>query len=146
MNSIYFDTNIFIYLADASSPYFAEIYALTMHLQKENIQIITSTETIQEIIHVSKKVKQYRQGIKNAEGTLKTINKLVPIQDETIKIFLKKNEIYKLNESRDILHLAVCLENNLDTILTYDGGFKNFKEIKAYTPSEYLKKYDSNKN
>ena len=144
MNTTYFDANIFIYMADARSPYFQQIYELTSHLHNKGIKIITSTETIQEIIHVSKKEKQYKEGLKIAEHTLQAIDAILPVQKDTIKIFLKKNEKYRLNESRDVLHLAVCLENNIDTIITYDNGFKNFTEIKAYNPINYLKYVKTN--
>ncbi|MBI2020712.1 type II toxin-antitoxin system VapC family toxin [Candidatus Daviesbacteria bacterium] len=138
MSSLYLDTNIFIYLADKNSPYHKSCQALINYCQDKKILIATSTETIQEIIHYAKNTKQLKVGLKVAKKVLELIDQLYSIDENTIKIYLEKVELYKNAKSRDIIHLGVCLRNKLDTIITYDKEFKSFKEIKVLPPQEIL--------
>jgi len=48
-------------------------------------------------------------------------------------------EKYKIR-SRDAIHVASMLENNISTIITEDPNFKKVKEIKILTFSDFLKK------
>ena len=61
---------------------------------------------------------------------------MYPITKNTIDIYLKKVESYHNVKSRDLVHLSVCLENKLNTIITYDKEFRIFKEIKALRPED----------
>lgn len=140
MNSVYIDTNVFIYLSDKKSPFYLLSSKLIKHLKKQKILVFTSVETIQEIIHFSQNTKQLTYGIKTAEKTLETVDQILEINQKTILNYIKLVKIYKNVESRDILHLTVSLENNVNLMISYDKDFKKFKELKALTPKEFLAK------
>lgn len=134
----YLDTNIFIYLADKSSLFNKSCVKLIKYFQKHNIRINTSTETFQEIIHYSKNTKQLESGIILAEKVLNLIDGIYSIDKETINIYLEFVKKYRSIKSRDIIHLSVCVENKINTIITLDKEFKQFKEIKTLTPEEFF--------
>lgn len=140
MNSVYIDTNVFIYLSDKKSPFYLISTRLIEYLKKQRIFVFTSVETIQEIIHFSQNTKQLTYGIKTAEKTLETVDRILEINQKTILNYINLVKIYKNVESRDILHLAVSLENKIDLIISHDKDFKKFKEIKALTSKEFLAK------
>lgn len=136
MNNFYLDTNFFIYLADRSFPFHLNCKKFIRYCQKENILIATSTETIQEIIHYTKNTKQLQLGLRAAKKTIQVTDAVIPVSKETIKIYLKYVSIYKSSTSRDLIHLAVCLENKIDKIVTFDKDFTKFKEIKILYPQD----------
>lgn len=134
--SIYIDTNLFIYLSKPNSPFHRICVDLIRYCKANKILISTSAETIQEIIHYSKNIKQPSKGVLIARNTLKLINKLHSITETTINVYLDQAKIYQTSGSRDLLHLAVCLEQSINTLITFDQDFKKFKEIKVLRPEE----------
>lgn len=140
---LYLDTNIFIYLADNSSPFNKSCRDLIKFCQKHKIRITTSTETFQEIIHYAKNTKQLSSGIIIAEKVLLLIDGIYSIDKKTIEIYLQQVKKYSSAKSRDLIHLAVCLENEISEIITFDKDFKQFKEIRTITPADFISNFDS---
>lgn len=134
MKQLYFDTNIFVYLFEQTSPFHQNCQRLITFCQENNITIFTSAETFQEIIHLSKNIKKLNQGLETAEITIEIADQILPVTQETIQIYLKQAAIYKNSASRDLIHLASCIENNISHLITYDGDFTKFKQLKILTP------------
>ena len=137
---IYFDTNIFVYLTQEDSTYFLQIKNLIQYCEDNKIKIATSVETIQEIIHYSINTKNLSFGFDTAKRTLELVDELFILDRNIINTYLVLVNKYKNRESRDFIHLASCLNQKIGTIITYDHGFKKFKELKALTPKEFLAK------
>jgi len=138
MKAAYLDSNIFIYLSDRKSKFYLKCLEFINHCMRGDILIITSVETFQEIIYYSKRINKLKEGLNSARTTYKIVDEILSIDEKIIEEYLRLVERYKNADSRDIIHLAVSLENNIETIITYDKGFKKFKEIKAVTPEEFL--------
>ncbi|PIP63562.1 hypothetical protein COW97_01810 [Candidatus Roizmanbacteria bacterium CG22_combo_CG10-13_8_21_14_all_34_12] len=140
MNSVYIDTNIFLYISNENSSFYSESIILVKYLKKNNILILTSTETIQEVIYVALKTKKLGYGLKTTEKIFEIIEELLSINKKAINFYLNLVAKHPTSDSRDSLHIAACIENKIPIIITYDHGFKKFKEIKALTPKEFLEK------
>jgi predicted nucleic acid-binding protein len=142
MSIIYLDTNIFIYSSDKSSKYFSECVDFIRYCQKNKIKLSTSTETFQEIIHLAKNTKQLEAGLKIARRVIKLVDDIYNINKDTIQIFLEETKKYPGLESRDIIHLAVCIENKIDKIISFDRKFKSVKRVTVVTPADFYQKPD----
>lgn len=138
MQLIYLDTNVFLYATESKSIFNKECLKLFDYCQKNQIEIVTSAETIQEIIHLSINTKKLKQGIKTAQITLKTIDELYPVDKSIVEIYLRQAEKHPTSSSRDLIHFSTGLANNINTLITYDRDFKKFKEISSKTPAEFL--------
>lgn len=136
---IYIDTNIFLYRTNRKSSYHKATKKLIDSAARGEFQITTSTEVIQEIIHVTKKLKALLTGIKTAKLVMQQIEAILSIDREVISRYLDLAKKYKEASSRDLIHVACCSVNKIDIMVTVDRDFKKFKEIKALTPEEYLK-------
>lgn len=134
MNNLYLDTNFFIYLSEKSSPYYLACFKFIKYCKKDKLFLTTSPETIQEIIHLAKNTRQLDKGLKIAQNCLEIVDEVLPVNKATIEIYLEKASIYKTASSRDLIHLAVCLENKINRIVTFDKDFARFKEIKILQP------------
>lgn len=141
MNAVYIDTNIFLYLFDHASPFYNISSQCIEFCQQNNFSITTSCETFQEIVHVAKKRKHVAQGLQSVQKALRVVDQVFNIDMKVIHTYLEFIGRHNFAGSRDALHVACSLENNLSVIITSDRAFKNFKAIDAYTPEEFLKKY-----
>lgn len=130
MNRLYFDTNFFLYLSNKSSPFHQSCIKFIKYCKEEKILVSTSAETIQEIIHYTKNIKQLEQGLKAAKKALNLLDEFFTIDKSIINTYLEYASVYKNASSRDLIHLAVCIENKIDKIITFDQDFAKFKELK----------------
>lgn len=138
MNSVYIDTNIFLYISNENSSFYSESIQLIKYLGKNNLLILTSTETIQEIVYVALKTRKLGYGLKTIEKVFEIIDELLSVNKKTVNYYLNLVAKHPASDSRDSLHVATCIENKIPIIITYDHGFKKFKEIKSLTPKEFL--------
>jgi len=138
MNSVYIDTNVFLYLSNKTSAFYFDSVELIKYLKNNKVLIFSSTETIQEIVHVALKIKKLSYGLKIIEKVFEIIDELLPINSKTINIYLNLVAKHPTNDSRDSLHTSVYIENTIETIITYDHGFRKFKEVKSLTPKEFI--------
>lgn len=138
MSNLFLDTNIFIYLGENHPKFANEISAFLSKVQTENYQIVTSAETIQEIIHLAKNQHDLPKGLKTARLALEMVKALLPITQDTCQIYLDNAGKYPARSSRDLIQLSSCIENKIDTIVTYDSDFQKFKELTTLTPAEFL--------
>ena len=146
MNTVYLDTNIFVYSNDSASPFFLKCNKFVEYSLKTNIDLATSTETIQEIVHLAKKSKNLGLGLKTADIVLRLTQLLLPVDKETIFVYLdllQKHKNIKQVESRDFIHISACVRYDIKIFVTYDKDFKQFKEIQSLTPEEFLNKFKS---
>lgn len=138
MSKVYLDANIFIYLSTKNSSFHNVCVNFIDYCKKNKIQIVTSAETFQEIIYYSQNIKKLPEGLETAENIKQISDEILSIDIIVIETYLKLVKIHKTAQSRDSLHVATCLQNKLDLIITYDKDFKKFKEIKVQTPEEFL--------
>lgn len=141
MNVAYLDTNIFLYLSNKKSPYNNACKNLIESCGKKQLLTVTSTETIQEIIHYAKSTKQLTNGVKIATLILSLVDKLLPVTSTVIKQYLKLAKRHPTITSRDLIHAATCLTNHIPIIVTYDREFTAFTQIKSLNAKEFLTIY-----
>ena len=132
---LYLDTNIFFYASSKESLYFSECGRLLKEIVDGKVAATTSTETIQEIMHYYRSLKQDHIGLDICEGIIGTIPKLLSPSQEVIYLYLRLFPKYPKPQSRDLLHLATCVTYGIKTIVTFDREFKKFSEVKAISPS-----------
>lgn len=142
MNILYLDTNIFVYISNPKSPFYQACWDFIVYCQHNNIWLFTSVETIQEICHLYTRIDKIKHGKQIAKHCIELIEDLLSVDKETIyislQIIMNNLDIYS---TRDLLHTAVCLQNHIPTIISYDSDFTKIKGVKAYTPEQYLKKH-----
>ncbi len=112
--------------------------AFLSEVQAKDYKVVTSAETIQEIIYLAKNQNDLSKGLETAHKTLEIAKILFSITPNTCQIYLENVAKYPNRSSRDLIQLSSCIENQIETIVTYDKDFQKFKEITALTPQEFL--------
>ncbi|MEX0616292.1 MAG: type II toxin-antitoxin system VapC family toxin [Candidatus Woykebacteria bacterium] len=134
----YLDANIFIYASNPDDPNFETCSSILKRVGLREIKAVTSTETIQEIIFYSQKFKNVKAGIAIASGALKIAHQILSIDLNVTHRYLDLVALYPNIDSRDNLHTATCLVNNIDTIVSADKSLDKIKEIKRVDPKIFI--------
>lgn len=137
MTTYYLDSNILLYLVTQKSVHYPDCKTFLDRALAKNIPLATSTETLQEVIHVSSRLGYRKQGIALCKLILEDAFTVLSIDEAVIQLFLSLAKNYPKADSRDLVHLAACVTHKIDTIATYDKGFKKFKEITARSPEDF---------
>ena len=119
MKTVYLDTNILIYQSSPQSSNYNTSSKFIKHCQINNILLLTSTETYQEIIYFMQRTKQLHKGLMICNEALK-LTETLDITKKTITIYLSLLPKHKNLISRDALHIATCIEHNINIFVTYD--------------------------
>ncbi len=126
---IYFDTNIYLYAfaknIDDTNQQEKSIEILEKSLKQK--EIITSEIILYEYAFVAKKLGERQEDIQNYLNFLKRfIEPSFDVYKRAIEIMNKK-EAYK--SSFDIFHLAFSEYHSCKKLITFDKGFKRFREL-----------------
>lgn len=135
---IYLDANVFLYSVNPKSLYHKNSVTLLKRLVQSEVKAQTSTESIQEVVHVLKRLDQLEIGLNLAKEMLISFKELLTVDSETIKKYLGYLKKYPELESRDCLHLAVCKQNGVKTMITEDKHLRKIKSLRVYSIEEYL--------
>lgn len=131
----YLDANIFIYANNPDDPYYRACSGVLKAVALKNKMAVTSTETIQEIIFYSQKFKDVDAGIYIAKEILKIVPRILPVDLKVVHKYITLVGEYPKMDSRDSLHVAVCLSNGITSIISVDKGFDGVKEINRIDPA-----------
>lgn len=138
---VYLDTNIFIYLSDRASIYHKACNQLVILAEKQKIILITSVETLQEIVHYSLSLKKPTQGLLLVKEAMSLVDELLSVDRSTIDLYVKlieKNLSIKNISSRDMIHIACALQNDISALISYDKRLKKLKEVNCLRPEEVI--------
>jgi predicted nucleic acid-binding protein len=138
MNSAFFvDSNIIMYAAGAEHAYRVPCLDALDRIIREDLQAVVSTEVHQEILHrylsLGLPDKAWEVSIK-----LETIiPATLPVTLADIHRVRQLAERYPDLKARDLLRVAVMLENGLTHILSVDRHFDELAEIERIDPHDF---------
>lgn len=143
MKKVYIDTNIFINLTLKKTPQYKNTKLFFRLCTDKDYLLLSSAETIQEIIHIGKNRNNLLDSIKLSKQLLRIINELLPVTTDVINKYLDFVLKYPQLESRDCIHLATCIINNINFLITYDKALLNNREksLRILTPEEFLSSF-----
>ncbi len=139
MNDMFLDTNIFMYAAGKEHKYKEPCVNILAMIQTGRKSFVTDTEVIQEILY-----RYHHLGLNMMAHDLSwKVLELVPtifsVSSDDIKLSLYYyNKYRKLRiPPRDCIHLAVMVDNGLETIVTADRHFDDIEEVERIDPMDF---------
>ena len=135
----FIDTNIAIYSAGKESPYKKDCLAVMEALSSGKIKGITSVEVYQEILHRYRSINLLSSGVKLIGYLDSLLIDVLPVRKSEIKMAIQFLEAYKNIKSRDAIHAAVMVSNDISTILSIDSHFDDIEGIERVDPAELIK-------
>ncbi len=135
--NVFIDTNIPIYAAGKEHPLKSSCLDILYSIARDKMQAYTDTEVFQEILYRYYYINQCETGFKIFD-LFATImqGSVLPVRHNDImqaRLLAEDETACKLSP-RDLVHLAVMLNNDIRHIVTTDQGFKAIPGIKVIEP------------
>lgn len=135
--SIFIDANIPMYAHGAEHPYRLPCQAALKRILDKNIPAVISSEIVQEIIHRYLSLERPQQAIQVAQDVMTVVSRVLPVTEKDARHALKLIPRYPALKARDLIHVAVMLENGLSRILSTDAHFDQVSEVERIDPRDF---------
>ena len=126
---IFVDSNIPMYLVGASHPRKVDARRVLEELVVEGRRLVSDAEVLQEILHRYAAIDR-RDAIQPAfDALLEAVDEVYPVDPSDVH---GARDILMGNlgiSARDAIHLAVMRRHSVDTILTFDQGFRSYPGV-----------------
>jgi len=132
---IFLDTNVFLYAAGRPHPEHAACVAVLQRVAAGSLDATSSTEVVQEILHVLSRRGRREQALMLARGLIALFPDLLSVTRGDVSSACILLDQYPRLSARDALHASTMLRNGIDTIVSADADFDSVDGIRRVTPS-----------
>ncbi|MBM2826165.1 MAG: hypothetical protein HW403_229 [Dehalococcoidia bacterium] len=131
---LFVDTNVPMYAAGGEHPYREPCLRILDAIRRGNIEAVSDCEVHQEIMY-----RYLAVGLPDkARGVSQTFQQLVPnvlpIQMADLVRARELSTVYPRLSARDLLHLAIMLNNGIKGIITADTDFDGVQGLQRWDP------------
>lgn len=135
--TFFLDTAIFMYAGGGPHPLKAPCLSIISMVATRQVEATTSAEVVQEILHRYVAIRRSADGLAIARDVLSAFRPVLPVTDAVVRRLPDLVERYPSLSARDLVHVATCLEESIDTIVSPDKGFNSIPEITRIDPLEF---------
>lgn len=130
----FIDANLIMYALGGAHPWRDPCKEILGKIKAQQIQAVSNTEVLQEILYRYFSIKKYALGEIAYTSVTGFCNKIfsVKVEDTNKALELLKN--YPSLTTRDAIHAATMINNGIKTILSTDPHFDLIPEIKRISP------------
>ena len=121
---IFVDSNVFMYAVGRSHPLRDEAQTFFVDSRKKNAVLVTSTEVLQELMHVYLPVGRMQTLDAALELATGTLDRVFSIDPDSVLFARRLVEQYPALTARDLLHLSVCQIHKVEDIKTFDRNLR----------------------
>ncbi len=137
MTQVLIDTNIFIYAAGIPSPYKTPSLNLLKKIAREELEAYCDTEVLQEVLYRHWHINELEKGSQIVREILTVVPRVLSVTREDV---IKAVEVLNRKElglqPRDAIHVAIMLNNGIETIYSYDRHFDGIEGIRRLEPKQ----------
>jgi predicted nucleic acid-binding protein len=131
------DAAIFMYTIGAEHPLKAPCRAVIRQIKEGRVDATTSVEVVQEILHRYRSVGRPDLARALSQDVMDTFAPLLPVTHAVMRRVSVLVDRYPSLSSRDLVHVATCIIEGIETIITPDAGFDQVTEIRRIDPREF---------
>ncbi len=130
----FLDANILMYAIGRDHPYKAPCIAVLKRIEAEALQVVTSVEVLQEILHRYYSLRNYEVAT-TAFGSMKRLcERVLPVVEADVDRAHRILQDLPHLGVRDAIHAATMLNNGLRKIVSTDRHFDEIKAIARLDP------------
>ena len=135
MSAVFVDTAVIMYAAGRDHPLRASCTEVMRRVGVGSIEGVISTEVIQEILHRYSARGEPDRARSIARDAIDVFTPLLPVTHSIAMRACDLHERYRVR-ARDLFHVATCLEEGIDTIVSPDAHFDEIREIRRLDPAD----------
>ena len=132
--TLFLDTALFMYAGGREHPLRAPCRAILERVAAGSLDATTSTEVVQEILHRFVAVGRPEVGAAMALDVLDAFEPVLPVTHGVMRRMPDLLGRYPALSARDLVHVATCLEEGIEAIVSPDRGFDQVREIQRIDP------------
>ena len=117
---IFVDSNVFIYAVGRPHPLRTDAQNFFFEAGKAGRLLVTSAEVLQELLHVYLPVGRYKTLDAALELATRGTDRILPVTSDMVLYARNLADSFPALSARDLLHLAVCRQNKVKKIKTFD--------------------------
>ncbi len=135
---VYFvDTNIVMYAVGADHAMKQPCLQIFADSEALPLMLTTSTEVLQELLHVYSARGQRQLAIEICRDFVETVDEILPVTYNDFSWALQFHHHHSTIMARDSIHAATIVNNGLSYILTADKHFDKLPGITRIDPREW---------
>jgi uncharacterized protein len=125
-----------MYAAGGDHPLRAPCVRIIERVRDGEMEAVISAETIQEILHRFVAIRRPDLGAALARDALDLFAPVLPITHAVMDRMPALLERYPALATRELVHVATCLEHGISSIVSPDRGFDAVGEIGRLAPED----------
>ena len=137
VGKVFIDANVPMYAFGKEHPYKEPCRLILHKLGIGEIPGVTSVEVLQEILHRYLSLGRTEEGIIIARQLSEIVDEVLPVELADVQKAMELARKATRAKSRDLIHVAVMLNNGIHTIISADKHFDLFPEIHRIDPMEF---------
>lgn len=138
MGRVFLDTNVFLYAIGGESPHRDSCRNLLAAVGKGDVDAVTSSEILQEVLHIRTRRVDLADGIQAARSAASMVAEVLAVTGNDVLAACKVLEKHPQISARDALHVAVMKANQLHTLISVDKDFDPIRDIKRVDPKDAI--------
>lgn len=128
------DTAVLIYAAGGPHPLREPSRRFLRQIADGDVEAVTSTEVIQEILHRFTRIGRPEAGAKLARATMDLFAPVLPVTHALMRRLPDLIVQYPRLEARDLVHVATCRHEGIGEIVSPDRGFDAVEGLRRIDP------------
>ena len=138
MARVFLDANIFLYAVGGEGPYRQPCRDLLQAVGEGELEAVTNTEVLQEILHVRSRRLNIKDAVVAVRAASDLVREVLPVRREDVLEACKLIERHHGLGARDALHAAVMKNGSVHLLVSLDHDFDVLREIKRLSPTDAL--------
>ncbi len=139
MARVFLDANVFLYAIGGDSPHRDSCRAVIQAIGDGTIDAVTSSEVLQEILHVRARRFGVNDASKAVRAAAGVVTDVLPVTKGDVLVACDVLEERPQPSARDALHVAVMKNARIHLLVSLDKDFDHLTGIKRVTPAEVLR-------
>lgn len=123
-----------MYAAGTDHPLRSACRRIIERIGDGEVDAVTSTEVVQEIIHRYLSIRRPDLARRIAADTLDLFAPVLPITHASARRMPDLVDRYTSLQARDLIHVATCIHEGITQIVTPDRGFDQVTEVRRIDP------------
>jgi uncharacterized protein len=132
----FLDAAIFMYSVGGEHALREPCRAVLLQVRQGVLDATTSVEVVQEIHHRYRSIGRPDTERALAQDVMDTFAPVLPVTHAVLRRVAALAARYPRLGARDLVHVATCIVEGIDTIITPDAGFDQVTEIRRLDPRE----------
>jgi predicted nucleic acid-binding protein len=135
---LFLDANVFLYALGADGPHRAPCRDVLLAVGQGQLDGITSSEVLQEILHVRSRRVNVADAASAVRAAADLVAEVLPVTSQDVLEACSLLETHASLGARDALHAAVMRNSQVHVLVSVDRDFDVIPDLKRLDPVQAL--------